>query len=50
MFGHVEKLSYFCGVKEDYLANRYAVKKNKNICSNYCIYGNFLLPLQCQNK
>ena len=45
MFGTLEKLYYFCGVREQIIAFEYNEIFVKTFCSNACIYQLFVLYL-----
>ena len=45
MFGSLEKMYYFCGVRKQIYIKKKNKKKFKNNCSNACIYEIKCLPL-----
>ena len=45
MFGTLEKMYYFCGVKEQITAFEDNETFFETFCPNACVYENFFVPL-----
>jgi hypothetical protein len=48
MFGTLEKLYYFCGVKEQIVALEDKKTFFETFCSITCVYENYFVPLHTQ--